>query len=348
MSTERIIVTPSRFNSITTMVGVLLILGLIVVGYFGWKKLTSENARLQSQITEFKQLTETLVRSSNKWVTKSDLESQTKDLLTKEDFKALENDLDDLDARLTAVGRTIGSVKRKVASLEKSDSEGPENPKVVKCDDGRLIDVHGYTKRPQIKELKDSKEAPVADVKFDASKGKPWSYDVHRRDHKLVTVVGKRESGQLTFHHKLEYSIPSKDSKKWYSIDLMSSDYMQVPLKSKMFWFNPILDLNFFAGGKVYEFVNGPGNPGNIISIGVDIGLSLSSYGETRADSWFRLFRIGAGYNAERRAAHFSFAPFAFNLGKPLPLFTNLYLTPQLGLDTGGGMTVNLGIGPQF
>jgi len=348
MATEKIIITPSRFNSIATIVGVVLVLGLIVVGYFAWKKLNEENVRLRSEIIEFKKLTETLVRSSTKWATKGDLKNQMKDLLTKEDFKTLESDMDDLNARLTAVGHTVGTIKRKVSKLEASDREGPENPKVVKCDDGKLVDVHEYTKKPQIKELKDTKEAPVAEVKFDASNKKPWSYDIYQRDHRLVTVVGKKDSGQFTFHHKLEYSIPKKDPSKVYSIDLVTSDYIQVPLKNRIFWFNPILDLNFFTGGKIYEFADGPGRSESIVSIGVDLGLSLSSYGETRVDSLFRLFRIGTGYDAERQAAHFSFAPFAFNVGNPLPLLTNLYLTPQISVDTAGGLSVSLGVGPQF
>jgi hypothetical protein len=348
MTAEKIIVTPSKFNSIATVVGVVLVMGLLVVGYFAWKKLTEENAHLRSEVVEFKKLTKTLVRSSNKWVTRDNFKAQMRDLLTKEDFKALENDMDNLDSRLTAVGRTVGSIKRKVSELESSDREGPENSKVVKCDDGKLVDVHEYTKKPQIKELKDSNMAPVAEVEFDASKKKPWKYDVYRRDHKLVTIVGKKESGQLTFHHKLEYSVPGKDPKKIYRINLLSSDYIQMSLKNRMFWFNPILDLNFFAGGRVYGFADGPGHPESIVSLGVDLGLSLSSYGETRINSWFRLFRIGAGYNIERRAAHFSFAPFAFNIGEPLPLLTNLYLTPQISVDTAGGFSVNLGIGPQF
>lgn len=348
MAEERIIVTTSKFNSIMTFAGVILVAGLIVVGYFAWKSLTDENQRLRSEIVEFKKLTDTLVRSSNKWATKEDLKNQLKNLLSKEDLKALENDMDDLGSRLSAVGRTVGTIQKKVAALEASDREGPENPNPVVCDDGKLVDVHGYTKKAQIKELKDSNTAPVAEVKFNAAKEKPWSYEVYKRNHRLVTIVGKKDSGQLTFHHKLEYSIPDKDPNKHYKIDLLSSDYMQVPLKNKMFWFNPILDLNFFAGGNIYGFAQGPGRPGSLVSLGVDVGLSLSSYGETKADSWFRLFRFGAGYNAERQAAHFSFAPFAFNLGKPLPLLTNLYLTPQLGIDTAGGLTINVGIGPQF
>jgi hypothetical protein len=344
MTEERIVITTSKFSSIMTLIGVVLVAGLIIVGYFAWKSLSDENQKLRSEIVEFKQLTDTLVRSSNKWATKDDLKEQLKNLLGKEDLKALENDMSSLDSRLSAVGRTVGTIKRKVASIESSDRVGPENPNPVICEDGKLVDIHGYTKKAQIKEIKDSNEAPLAEVEFNAAKKKPWSYEIYKRNYRLVTVVGRKESGQLTFHHKLEYSILGKH----YKVNLLSSDYMQVSLKSKMFWLNPKLDLNFFVGGNVHGFAQGPGRPESLVSLGVDVGLSLSSYGETEVDSWFRLFRFSVGYNAERQAAHFSFAPFAFNIGKPLPLLTNLYLTPQLGIDTAGGLTVNLGVGPQF
>jgi len=345
---EKIVVSTSKFGAIMTFVIVALVMGLLVAGYFAWKSLREENLLLRSEVVEFKKLTDTLVRSSNKWATKDDLKLAVKELLTKEDLKQLEKDMDAIGSRLTAVGSTVGSIKRKVAALEASDRKGPENPNVEKCDDGRLVDVHGYTKNPQLKELEDSNKAPVAEVQFDASKEKPWSYNVHQRNYRLVTIVGKKDSGQLTFHHKLEYTVPDKSKEKYYNVSLLSSDYLQVPLKNKMFWFNPILDVNFFAGGNVYGFAEGPGRSDSLLSIGGDIGFSFSSYGETKADSWFRLFRVGLGYNAERQAVHLSLAPFAFNLGKPLPLLTNLYVTPQVGIDSAGGLTVNLGVGPQF
>ena len=115
-----------------------------------------------------------------------------------------------------------------------------------------------------------------------------------------------------------------------------------------MYWFNPILDINAFIGGNVYPFANWSGNPTSTLSTGFDLGVSFSSYGETRADSWFRLFRLGVGYDAARRAASFSFAPFAFNIGKPLPLITNLFLTPRISFDSAGGLVVGVGIGPQL
>lgn len=252
-----------------------------------------------------------------------------------------------LDSRLHVVGRTVGTIHNKVAKLQASDKEGDEN-KVVQCNDGRIVDIYGYTKKTQIKNIKDINEAPIAEVKFNAAKEKPWSYEVYKRDHRLATIIGKKDSGQLTFHHKLEYSIPDINPEKFYNIELISSEYLQMPLKKRFFWLNPKLDINAFMGGRVHQFAYGPGNPNEIVSLGLDVGISLSSYGETKINSLFRMFRFGIGYNASRQGGHLSFAPIAFNVGHPLPLLTNLYFTPQVGIDTGGGITINLGIGNQF
>jgi hypothetical protein len=349
MSEQIVISSNSKLTAILGFVIAVLLIGAVVVGYFAYKSMMDKNEKLRNEVVQFKQLTESLVRSSTKWATKDELEDDLKNLLTKDDLALLRKDLDKLDSRLTAVGRTVGVVSRKVSELEASDKEGNETPPVMICEEtGDPIDVHGYTKKVQIKELTDSNSAPVAKTEFDASKEKPWKYEVYEKEYKLTTVVGEKDSGQLTFHHQLKYSVPSINPEKHYPINLLASDYKQIPSKSKWFWFNPKLDVNFIVGGMVHKFAEGPGHPNNIFSMGVDLGVSLSSYGETKIDSWFRLFRFGLGYNAERQAGTISFAPFSFNVGKPLPLLTNLYFAPQIGVDTGGGITVNMGIGPQF
>jgi hypothetical protein len=176
----------------------------------------------------------------------------------------------------------------------------------------------------------------------------PWSYEVYKKQFQLLTVVGKKDDGQLTFHQKLSYSIPDVDKDKTYNVDLLSSDYIQVPESNKMFWFNPRVDVNVFVGGRVYGIANGLGRPDSFLSFGADVGLTTTSYGPSKVDSLFRLFRFGIGYNSERQSIHFSFAPITFNIGMPLPLFTNLYLTPQIAVDTAGGLTANMGVGVQF
>lgn len=348
MADEKVVVVSgNKLNSILTAFVAVLAVGLIIVAYFTWKKLTEDNLQLKNEIVEFKQLTANLVRASTNWATKDDVNGLLKNLVSKDDFKAIQDDLSKLGARLSAVGQTIGTINSRVGKLEKSTSEGPAT-QVATCSDGKIVDVYGYTQKTQNKELMDAKEAPVANVQFDASKDKPWSYEIYKKEFKIVNVVGKKEDGQLTFHNQLQYSIPDKDKNKIYDVDLVSSQYLQVPLKNQMFWFNPILDLNVFAGGNVYPFASWSGKPDNRFSLGFDLGLSFSSYGETRADSIFRFLRVGVGYDAWRQAGHFSFAPLAFNAGKFLPLMTNMYLTPQVAFDTAGGLTVGLGIGPHF
>jgi hypothetical protein len=328
-----------------TGVVVAILLILAVGGLL--KKLFDENTKLRTEITESRQLTDSLVRASTRWATKADLDEKLKDMLTREDRKALQRDLDDLRASLVAVGKTVGSLGRKISDLERSTSEGPPNPDVEKCADGRLIDTHGYTRAPQNKELTDTNTAPLASVAFDASKDKPWRYSVYGRQFHLATAVSRRENGQFAFHHTLDYVVPEKSDKR-YRIKLDSSEYLQVPESRRMFWWNPLLDVGAFAGAKIRSFAAGPGRPDSTLSFGAELGISFSSYGHTRADNLWRLFRLGAGYDAERRAAHLSLSPAAFNIGDPLPFLTNLWVYPHVGIDSAGGVLVGGGLGFQL
>lgn len=346
---EKIIVVQSagKLKIASIVIGFILLLAILGGGAWFLKKLYDDNRRLRNEITEFKALTENLVRSSTKWATKGDLKNSLKNFMTKEDRAALEKDIKAVGGQLTAVGRTVGRINRRVATLEKSDREGPENTKVVKCNDGRLIDVHGYTKKAQIKELRDANKAPVASATFNAAKKKPWSYEVYGKSYHLVTAVSRKDSGQMVFHHQLKYGVPGKSDKK-FPVKLQTSEYLQVPTSNKMYWWNPKLDVNLFVGGRIYEMTIGPGRASSLFSFGGDLGVTFSSYGPTKVDSIWRFFRLGAGYDAERQAAHFSFAPVSFNLGRPMPLLTNFYLAPQIALDTAGGITLNLGLGFQL
>jgi len=349
MAEEKIVVVTSHGKLKVLLVFAGFFVLVCALGVLGWylKQLHDTNARLANEVTQFRSLTETLVRSSTRWATKDDLQNSLKDLLTKDDRAALERDIRRVGAQLTAVGRTVGSLKQKVTKLQESDRIGPENPKVEKCDDGRLVDIHGYTKNPQVKELEDSNKAPVAQATFDASKKAPWGYEVYGRKYSLLTAVSTKDSGQMVFHHQLKYGVPGK-SEKLYPIKLETSEYLQIPESDRMYWWNPRLDVSFFAGGKVYGFADGPGRSGELFSFGGDLGMSLSSYGKNKVDSMWRFFRFAAGYDADRQAAHLSFAPALFNLGRPIPVLTNLYLSPQIGIDSAGGVVVNVGAGFQL
>lgn len=349
MADERVVVYPSSKATIVLLcIGIGLIGLLLVAGFYGYKLLMAENQVLKSDVVEMKKLTDTLIRSSTTWVSKDDIDNKLKSLMTRGDLAALQEDLKKLDSRLTSVGLTVGSLARKVAQQERSDSVGPENTVVERCADGKLIDKYEYTKKPQIKLLTDTNVAPLAEVKFDAASDKPWSYEVYKRNFELITVVGKKESGQLTFHNSLSYKVPDKTGEKKYNIELLSSEFIQTPEAVRMFWLNPKLDVNVFVGGRVRQFSGGYGDYENVLSLGVDLGVSLSSYGKNKNDSIFRLFRMGVGYDVNRKAAQFSIAPLTFNAGYYLPFFSNLYLSPRLGFDTGNAISISLGLGFQL
>jgi hypothetical protein len=331
----------SNISKVFITVGaVCAILILISVGFF-LKRLVDRSDHLKSEVVQFKQLTESLVRSSNKWATKGDLGRYMRFVLTTAEFDILRNDMRELGASVMSVGRTVGSLGRKISGFEKSDKKGPLNDstEIIKCEDGRIVDTYGYTRAPQIKELTDISDAPLARAQFNAARGKPWNYEVYKRDYHLSTVIGKKDDGQLVLYHSMKYMVPGKSNKK-YPIELKTSEYLQAPESDKMFWWNPRLDFGAFAGGGVYG--------SHIFSFGVEFGFSFSSYGATKVDSLWRFFRISAGYDAHNSAGHFSLSPIAFNFGRPLPLLTNLWAIPYFSSNTSGTLSVGLGIGLQL
>jgi hypothetical protein len=347
MANEIQIQPPGTWRTILMVSGMVAVL-LVFLAVGGLlKKLSDENSRMRTEITQQKQLTSDLVRSSTAWATQKGLESQLSALVSKEDLAALRKDLADLRAGLVAVGNTVGSLGRKISGMEASDRQGAPNPVTQSCQDGRLIDTHGYTKTPQIKEMTDSNSAPVASVAFDASLAKPWSYGVYERRFHLSTAVGKQDDGQMVFYHTLDYSVPEKSDRR-YRISLLSSSYSQLVQARRMYWWNPVLDVGVFAGANIHSLSWGAGDSGGRLSVGAELGISFSSHGYTKVDSLWRFFRAGIGYDASRGTAHLSFSPFAFNVGDPLPLVTNLWLYPHVGIDSGGGLLVGGGIGFQL
>jgi len=319
---------------------VYIFMGIVILGLIATNILFYfQNDNLFGKIADFKKVTETLVRSQTEIVSKKDLNDALKKYLTNKDIIGLKKDLKNMDAVLESVGVTIGKLERKVKYNQKSDKQGrPKEPTVVCKEDGRPIDVHGYTKASQTKTIKDKNEADLVDVTFDASSKKPWSYDVFGREYHLSTVVGKRKDGSNLYYHSLKYKVPEK-SNKLYNIPILSSAYKQQLSNRQIFWWNPTLDLSITPGGIIYSITP----PENLWAFGIDLGVSFSSYGRTKADNLWKFFRVGLGYDAIQNSGFLSFSPVLFNFADPMPLLTNLYIIPKISFDYRGNLSLMLG-----
>jgi hypothetical protein len=103
-------------------------------------------------------------------------------------------------------------------------------------------------------------------------------------------------------------------------------------LSDRMMWWNPKLDLGlgFGVNQSLEESWLG------------DIGISLSAYGKTPDDIKWRFFRFGAGVT--KSGYSLAFSPALFNLGKHLPLVSNVWLMAFGGWDF-GAMKAHFGLG---
>jgi hypothetical protein len=104
---------------------------------------------------------------------------------------------------------------------------------------------------------------------------------------------------------------------KLTSLKAMKTD----PYKSQFFWFNPKLDLEL-----------GYGLSTHLDSVGIGtVGVSVAAYGVTKNDLSWRFLRIGFGGSSD--GLILTGSPVQFNLGRILPLISNLWFVPSAGYD---------------
>lgn len=106
-------------------------------------------------------------------------------------------------------------------------------------------------------------------------------------------------------------------------------------IKDHMMWWSPRLDLAIGTGvtqSKTFGW-------------NADLGLSLSSYGKIEHDLLFRFFRFSFGFSTD--GVTLGFTPIQYNLGRPLPLLTNLWIGPfaAFNIQTKQGLYgMNIGV----
>ncbi len=144
------------------------------------------------------------------------------------------------------------------------------------------------------------------------------SYKLHQKFRGVF--VESQGPGGLTNHYAELYEMDGdKDAGR---IELTNFKVIKSKqAESRMFWWAPHLDLSVGYGA------SGTSKHG----FAGDIGFSTSGWGKTPDDLTWKFFRAGVGFMAENNLI-LSFSPVQYNIAKNLPLVSNLWITPSVGL----------------
>jgi hypothetical protein len=311
----------------------ILIIGAIC--FFGYQAYRDLRADVQQSNIAYKQLSETLARAQNELVTKAELKVFAE--MTGVDLSKIRTDLKKVDADLSAVGQTVATIEGNThynqGSDNTTDHDIPEQP-----EDCKLCDIHGYTASVQAKDIKLG-EMPIARAEFNAANSKPWTIQNDAVDVEVTTIVGKSDKEDVSmFYHEIALinnSRPELAGKK-YKLKIVSSEFKQTLSSNKEFhWWNPKLDLSL-DNSFVFDVDD------NFYRFGGSIGISIMSYGRTTHDNDWRFIRLGVGMNSKENP-YVTVEPIRYNLGRFIPLISDLWVGCGPLFD--GGWGVNLSIG---
>lgn len=315
-----------------------LIVGIVIVvlfmgglGFLGYKnhKMSEQLLQLQDQQVTHLKLTKSLQRGETQHAEdEADIDQFASDIGL--DLALIREDIESLNGRIEGIASTKASTKTVVIREVESTSETPNNTNPERCDDGRLVDTHGYTTKVVSRELRDNNGMLVADVGFNAAEITPWTTKVFGIDYTINNVVSHTETGQLVIHTELLAQNPSEQPSKSYRIEGVNSRVLQAPTPPPEFdWWDPRLFMFGNLAVVVYDDIQ--------FSASLGLGVSFWSYGDR-----LRVLGITAGYDAFLNRFRASIVPVLFNVGRPgHGLIRNLWI----GLDISVDHRADVGVG---
>jgi len=326
----------------------LTIIGaLIMTGYAGFRyidiqfdKQEKYEELLLKKDREYKEYAENLVRSHTEVVNslKEEIEKlkNSGSLATQEMLAEIKKK----DEEIINMGTTIASLKENVRELRvKSDhmykeGTGDYNEQYfkkimykVKDEDGNEIEV------------------PIAWVIYYPNRelDKQWKTGVYSLDYKAEIVQSEQKDGQLNTYVKVTFENTKDKASRGIEVPvkIKSSEFKQLKQGDPEFhWWAPSLNLNLDFGLTDFD-IREEGSP-----IFGGISLSTSGYGRTENDLTWRFIDFGISTNFE--TTYFKFTPFAYNIGKSLPLIDNTFIGPFGGISTDGEAIFGIGISIKF
>lgn len=335
---------PTSLEKILAYVGFGFIVVLLGYMVYNQEKIKTQQATLQTAITQQQTLVDGIVRSSNAVVTKADLEAFA--AAQNLNLKAIQDNLSKLGAQVGSVTVTTVDSTGQTQTNIPSSGTGPANPKpptpvVVNCPSGGTVtcpstDPFGYQQKEQTLTLNEdlgTLKVPIGTVGFSAFQPAPWNINILPREYTVDTVVGIDQNQRETVYSKVNVTVGGQT----YVAPIKSSTTKQeLPQPTFSFW-NPRILMGLDGGINATHF-GGAFTP--------SINLGIMSYGQYKTTPDFSILEVGAGYDTVSHNAQLVVTPVAYNFGKNFfsPLANNTYLGPSLTVGADGSIGVGLGL----
>ncbi len=324
----------SLINKILITLGVFVVLGMLSVIIYQQIQINKRQQAIEAQVVAQKQLVDGIVRSQNEYTTKKDLENFIKD--NGINLKAIQDDVKKLRAEVIAANVVTVISKPQNGTFIPTTNTGPDNPNTTPptCQDGKPCpnaDPYGYLKSQQnllLSEDFGTVKVPIGSVGFSAWQDKPWTLDIKSRTYSVSNVIGVDENQRTYFYNKFTVTVGDKT----YTVPITKAETKQEYPDPKWYFWNPRLYLGVDSGITLSAPLRGEISPG--------VSLAIMSYGKFKTQPDFTVLGLGVGYGAINKSAQFSLTPFTYNIGKHIPLMTNVHLGPSLQINASGDFSV--------
>jgi|ERR1035437_1298539 hypothetical protein len=316
-------------TKILIILGAILTIGALSFIIYKQNEISTRQTAIENQVVAQKELMDGIVRSSNTYATSADIEKFI--TANNVNLKAIKDDLSRLNASVTAVNAIIVSSSGQHQVNVPNTSTGPTNPNPV---DPKNPDPYGYQTHQENLDLAENfggTEVPIGNVGFSAWQKAPWTINVLPRDYHVTTVIGTDENQRTYVYNKFGVKVGDKE----YDVKIAKAETKQEYPTAKFSWFNPRLMIGSDVGVNINQ-VKGEFAP--------SLNIGIMSYGQFLKQPDWSIIQVGVGAGLVSQKPQFSITPFAYNVGKNIPLMNNMYIGPSLHVNTAGDISVMGGI----
>jgi hypothetical protein len=321
-----------KTNTIFAIIGTVVIISIIAVLIYVIKVQRDIIGSIDESNKEQVKLKDNITRVESSMLSSKEFDEKLKSLAL--DLDVIKQDLDKVGGKVNQIILSENITPGGTFPGQPSSGTKPipptEQPTSSECKNC-YVDTYGYfTKIQQYKlnePLSNNTMVPYGMVEFDATKEKPWNYEVYRRTYNSTIVIATDAAGRKRAYSKVSIT-PNDGTSKRYDLPETEVQYYERYPEPEFYPWNPRVMFGFDLGYSTNkEFAMVP-----------SLQIFISSYGKTKHDSDWYIGGVGGGYDVISNNYNLVITPFSYNINTDNSIFQNINIGPSVGVDLSGNV----------